>query len=180
MNHVHRAGRSPASLTRLAGMPLACRAAEPAVAAATRPGPSRPATHSPLPAPARTITTSKPRAGARPGPPRERLRTTVLPARLPHTIQLRVHCRDTPAGFWVSCTSGQTARRPWCLSCSQALDRDRRDVIPFDSYQNANAAGTSLVTGKTAPTFDTHHRSAALGGSHNVPTWPPLVWICHA
>ena len=98
MNHVHRAGRSPASLTRLAGMPLACRAAEPAVAAATRPGPSRPATHSPLPAPARTITTSKPRAGARPGPPRERLRTTVLPARLPHTIQLRVHCRDTRPG----------------------------------------------------------------------------------
>jgi hypothetical protein len=36
MNHVHRACRSLASLTRLAGLLLAYRAAEPAVAAATR------------------------------------------------------------------------------------------------------------------------------------------------
>lgn len=27
-----------------------------------------------------------------------------------------------PAGFWVSHTSDQTARRPWCLSCCQNLD----------------------------------------------------------
>jgi hypothetical protein len=102
MNHVHRVCRS---LTRRAGMLLACRAAGPAAAAAARPGPSRWTTHSPLPAPARTITTSKPRVGARPGPPRERLRTTVLPARLPHTIQPCIHCRDRPAGFWVSCSA---------------------------------------------------------------------------
>ena len=74
-----------------------------------------------------------PGAGARPGPPRERLRATVLPARLPRTIQLCIHCRDKPAGFWVSCTGAQTARRPWCLSCCQGLDRDHCDVIPFDS-----------------------------------------------
>jgi len=74
-----------------------------------------------------------PGAGARPGLPRERLRTTALPARLPRTIQLCIHCRDKPAGFWVSCTGAQTARRPWCLSCCQGLDRDRCDMIPFDS-----------------------------------------------
>jgi hypothetical protein len=61
------------------------------------------------------------------------MRTRVLPARLPHTIQLCIHCRDRPAGFWVSCTGGQTVRRPWCLSCCEGLDRDRCDVIPFDS-----------------------------------------------
>jgi hypothetical protein len=36
-------------------------------------------------------------------------------------------------GFWVSCTGGQTVRRPWCLSCCEGLDRDRCDVILFDS-----------------------------------------------
>ncbi len=61
------------------------------------------------------------------------MRTRVLPGRLPHTIQLCIHCRDRPAGFWVSCTGGQTVRRPWCLSCCEGLDRDRCDVIPFDS-----------------------------------------------
>ncbi len=35
-----------------------------------------------------------------------------------------------PAGFWVSCTGGQTVRRPWYLSCCQGLDRDRCDVTP--------------------------------------------------
>jgi hypothetical protein len=133
MNHVHCVCRSLANMTRRAGMLLACRAAGPAAAAGTRPGPSRWPTHSPLPGPARTITTSKPRVGARPGPPRERLRTRVLPAWLPHTIQLCIHCRDRPAGFWVSCTDGQTVRRPWCLSCCEGLNRDRCDVIPFDS-----------------------------------------------
>jgi hypothetical protein len=61
------------------------------------------------------------------------MRTRVLPARLPRTIQLCIHCRDRPAGFWVSCTGGQTVRRPWCLSCCEGLDRDRCDMIPFDS-----------------------------------------------
>jgi len=54
-------------------------------------------------------------------------------ARLPHTIQLCVHCRENPAGFWVSRTGGKTVRRPWCLSCCEQLDRDHCDVIRFPS-----------------------------------------------
>jgi hypothetical protein len=65
--------------------------------------------------------------------PVARLRTRVLPARLPHTIQLCIHCRENPAGFWVSRTGGNTVRRPWCLSCCQGLDPERCDMIPFDS-----------------------------------------------
>jgi hypothetical protein len=130
MNHVHRTRCCLASLTRRAGMLLAGRAAGPA-AAATRPGPPR-GTTTPLPAPAWTITTSKPRVGARPQPPRERLRTRVLPARLPHTIQPCIPCQDRPAGFWVSRTGGHTVRRPWCLFCCEGLDRGSCDVIPFD------------------------------------------------
>jgi hypothetical protein len=74
-----------------------------------------------------------PGAGRRPGPPRERQRTTVLPTGLSHAIRLCIHCRDKPAGFWVSCTGARTVRRPWCLSCCQGLDRDHCDIIPFDS-----------------------------------------------
>jgi len=106
-------------------------AAGPAAPAASQPGPPR-WTTSPQPAPARTITTAQPRVDVRPQPPRELLRTRILPARLPHTIQLCIHCQDRPAGFWVSRTGGQTVRRPWCLSCCQGLDRDRYDVIRFD------------------------------------------------
>ena len=86
MNHVHRACRSLASLTRLAGMPFACRAAEPALAAATRRGPSRPATHSPRPAPARTITTSKPprRRAARPAAGKAAHHSPARPAAAHH------------------------------------------------------------------------------------------------
>jgi hypothetical protein len=61
-------------------------------------------------------------------------RTMTAPVLLPHTVQLCIHCRHNPAGFWVSSRTGrQTVRRPWCLSCCQGLDRDRCDVIPFDS-----------------------------------------------
>jgi hypothetical protein len=60
-------------------------------------------------------------------------RTMTAPGLLPHTVQLCTHCRQNPAGFWVSRTGGQTVRRPWCLSCCQGLDRDRCDVTPFDS-----------------------------------------------
>jgi hypothetical protein len=59
--------------------------------------------------------------------------TLAAPGLLAHTIQLCIHCRQNPAGFWVSRTGGWTVRRPWCLSCCQGLDRDRCDVIPFDS-----------------------------------------------
>ena len=60
-------------------------------------------------------------------------RTMTAPGLLPHTAQLCVHCRQNPAGFWVSRTGARTVRRPWCLSCCQGLARDRYEVIPFDS-----------------------------------------------
>jgi hypothetical protein len=73
-----------------------------------------------------------PAAPVRPQAPQGRLRTIALPARLPHTIQLCIHCQERPAGFWVSRTDAKTARRPWCLSCCEGLDQDCC-VIPFDS-----------------------------------------------
>ena len=51
---------------------------------------------------------------------------------LPHTIQLCIHCRQNPAGFWVSRDSDQTVRRPWCLSCCQDLDPACHHIRPFD------------------------------------------------
>jgi hypothetical protein len=74
----------------------------------------------------RTISRSRPanRAPAR--------RPSGAPGLLPRTVQLCIHCQQTPAGFWVSRRGGQTVRRPWCVSCCQELDQDRCDVIPFD------------------------------------------------
>ena len=57
----------------------------------------------------------------------------TAPLRLTHTIQLCIHCRHNPAGFWVSLASGQTVRRPWCLSCCQDLDPGCYHVEPFES-----------------------------------------------
>lgn len=57
--------------------------------------------------------------------------TITAPGVLPRTVQLCIHCQQRPAGFWVRRTGGTVARRPWCLSCCQELDRDRYDVIPF-------------------------------------------------
>jgi len=125
-----RIGRS---LTRRAGALLTHRTAVLAAAATSRPEPPRRNEHSPMPAPARTAVTAQLHHGTRPHAPREKLRTTILPARLPHAIQLCVHCRERPAGFWVSRTGGQTVRRPWCLSCCDELDRDHCDVIRFPS-----------------------------------------------
>jgi hypothetical protein len=79
--------------------------------------PSRPADSGHGPAPA-TTTSRRP--------------AVTAPGRLPRSIQLCIHCRQNPAGFWVSRRGGQTVRRPWCVSCCQELDRDRCDVIPFD------------------------------------------------
>jgi len=62
-----------------------------------------------------------------------RRRTVTLPRLLPRTVQLCIHCRQNPAGFWVSGHGSQTARRPWCLACCQGLDLDRCAVIAFDS-----------------------------------------------
>ena len=61
-----------------------------------------------------------------------RLSITALFPR-PHSIQLCIHCRQNPAGFWVSHTSDQTVRRPWCLSCCQNLNPACYHVKPFDS-----------------------------------------------
>ena len=61
-----------------------------------------------------------------------RRRPMTAPRLRPHTVQLCVHCRRRPAGFWVSRKEDQTVRRPWCLSCCPGLDRARCDVTPFD------------------------------------------------
>jgi hypothetical protein len=55
-----------------------------------------------------------------------------VPRLLPHTVQLCIHCGHSPAGFWVSRDSGQTVRRPWCLSCCQDLDPASHHIRPFD------------------------------------------------
>jgi hypothetical protein len=55
----------------------------------------------------------------------------------PRTVQLCIRCRHNPAGFWVSRTRDQTARRPWCLSCCQHLDPGRYQMIPFDGHDGA-------------------------------------------
>ena len=61
-----------------------------------------------------------------------RQRTMAAPRLLPLTIQLCIHCRQNPAGFWVSRASDQTVRRPWCLSCCQDLDPACHHIRPFD------------------------------------------------
>ena len=50
---------------------------------------------------------------------------------LPRAIRLCIHCGQNPAGFWVSRGNGGVARRPWCLSCADQLDRGRYAVTPF-------------------------------------------------
>ena len=57
----------------------------------------------------------------------------ITPGLLPHTVHLCMHCRENPAGFWVSHKSAQAVRRPWCLSCCDTLDQDRYDVVRFGS-----------------------------------------------
>ena len=61
-----------------------------------------------------------------------RRRAITTPGLLPHTIQLCVHCRHNPAGFWISHDSDQTVRRPWCLCCCQDLDPACHHIKPFD------------------------------------------------
>jgi hypothetical protein len=60
-------------------------------------------------------------------------RTVTAPRLWPRAVQLCTHCRQNPAGFWVSQAGGQTVRRPWCLACCRGLDRSRCDVTPFAS-----------------------------------------------
>jgi hypothetical protein len=47
------------------------------------------------------------------------------------TLQLCVHCKESPAGFWVSHRGHKVVRRPWCLACCQELDRVHCHVTPF-------------------------------------------------
>ena len=63
------------------------------------------------------------------GPARRRAKPGS--ARPPHTFPLCIRCLVNPAGFWVSSAGSSVARRPWCLSCCQDLDRQRCDMIPF-------------------------------------------------
>jgi hypothetical protein len=111
MNPVRAFGRAARALAGLAAAVLAFAAAVPA-ALASAPG-ARAARGRPIPV-------------GSPGPV-----TRIVPGLLPRTIQLCVHCQQRPAGFWVRRTGGMVVRRPWCLSCSQELDRDHCDVIPF-------------------------------------------------
>jgi hypothetical protein len=64
-------------------------------------------------------------------------RALVTRGPLPRTVQLCSHCRQHPAGFWVSREGDQMVRRPWCLSCCQWLDRGHFDLVPFDRQQDA-------------------------------------------
>jgi hypothetical protein len=61
------------------------------------------------------------------------LHKLIAPGLLPYTMQLCIHCRESPAGFWVSHKSAMTVRRPWCLSCCDVLNRGRCDVVRFGS-----------------------------------------------
>jgi hypothetical protein len=72
-------------------------------------------------------------APKRPLPPARGLRNMLRAGMLPRPVQLCIHCRENPAGFWVSRHDGQVARRPWCLSCCAELDPGRCAVIPFAS-----------------------------------------------
>jgi hypothetical protein len=55
----------------------------------------------------------------------------IMPRVAPRTHQLCIHCRQSPAGFWVSRKTDATVRRPWCLACCQELDRARCDITTF-------------------------------------------------
>jgi len=71
------------------------------------------------------------RAGPRPQAQPRRTRTSLPRGLLPRTVQLCIHCRENPAGFWVSRKDARVVRRPWCLSCCQLLDASSCDMTPF-------------------------------------------------
>jgi hypothetical protein len=75
-----------------------------------------------------------PAASARRAGQRAGSRRGLVPLRLgrpSHRFQLCVHCQVNPAGFWVSGSQGAVARRPWCLSCCDDLNRDTCHITPF-------------------------------------------------
>ena len=55
----------------------------------------------------------------------------IAPSGRLRTLQLCVHCKESPAGFWVSHRGGKVVRTPWCLACCQELDRVHCHVTPF-------------------------------------------------
>jgi len=65
-----------------------------------------------------------------PAPAQEQLAVQETCSRA-RTVQICIHCKENPAGFWVSRNGSQVVRRPWCLSCCQELDQGLCNVIPF-------------------------------------------------
>jgi len=60
------------------------------------------------------------------------------------TVQLCVHCRQRPAGFWVSRGNAAVVHRPWCLGCCDQLDRAHCAIVPFD-VGRPPAAGPAVI-----------------------------------
>lgn len=95
---------------------------------------------------------------------------------LPHTVQLCIHCRQNPAGFWVSGKDAQTVHRPWCLSCCDGLDRSRcrhrvRQVRrQTDSGHLAASAGQGITL-----CLLTHRPTRAGRRARSRPPLPPRV-----
>jgi hypothetical protein len=56
------------------------------------------------------------------------------------TVQLSVHCRQNNAEYWVRHPNDFVVRRPWRLSCCQALDRSRCSVTSVDRWPRARTA----------------------------------------
>jgi hypothetical protein len=71
-----------------------------------------------------------------PATTRPRRRPKTGPCLRPDPIQLCIHGRRNPAGFWVSRTGTMPARRPWRPSCCH-LDPGRSHLIPFDGRGGA-------------------------------------------
>src|SRR5260370_19817264 len=93
-----------------------------------------------------------------------RRRTIPTPRLLPHIIQLCIHCRHNPAGFWVSRNGDQTVRRPSRAANLWRLDADRMStavahfapgvrVIDYDADQVTGPppATTPQIPHVTAP-----------------------------
>jgi hypothetical protein len=50
------------------------------------------------------------------------------------TVRLCVHCRQRPAGFWVSRTGDRVVRHPWCLGRCEELDRVGCYITAFGAW----------------------------------------------
>jgi hypothetical protein len=131
MRNIYRIYRSLTRLTRRGHVLPVHGTGEAAMLAATQHKPPGWSRYPPLLALARTMLTHGLLGGARWPVPPGRQRTMTEPGLLPRTLQLCIHCQDNPASFWVTPGNGKVARRPWCLSCCQELDRDRCDVTPI-------------------------------------------------